>query len=101
MAVTIQAVAGAIRATKGIKVSHKYASNKRTIGASAIRSTGVYVEKSYGTIVIGFWSGDWHKLYAEQSVKDLAAAIETLRAKGMNVVERNQGYSNFLEVVGA
>lgn len=93
MAVSVQAVAGAIRATKGIKVSHKYSTGR------AVRSTGVYVEKSYGTIVIGFWVGDWAKLYAEQSVKDLAAAIETLRAKGMNVIERTQGYSTFLEVV--
>lgn len=99
--VTVQAVAGAIRATKGIKVSHKYASNKRKIGSSAIRSTGVYTEKCYGTIVIDFWVGDWARTYAEQRVTDLAKAIETLRSKGMDVVERTSGYSTYLEVVGA
>lgn len=94
--VTVQAVSGAIRSTAGIKVSHKYSGSGR-----GVRSTGVYVEKSYGTIVIGFWSGDWAKLYAEQSTNDLAKAIATLRSKGMDVIERKQSYSTFLEVVAA
>lgn len=99
--ITVQAVAGAIRATKGIKISHKYATNKYSIGGSSVRSTGVYTEKCYGTIVIDFWTGGNHKFYAEQSAKELSAVIETLRSKGMSVIERTQGYSTFLEVVGA
>lgn len=97
MAVQIQKVVGAIRATEGIIKSRKYAPNKYAIGGSRVRSCGVYTAKCYGTIIIDFWNS---ASYKEKSEKDLAAAIATLRAKGMDVVERAGGYGNtYLEVI--
>lgn len=98
MSVSIQAVSGAIRSTKGVLVSRKYAPNKYSIGGSSVRSAGVYTEKCYGTVVIGFWNS---KAYSNKSEENLTAVIASLRAKGMNVVERTQGYSTFLEVISA
>lgn len=96
--ITVQAVAGAIRSTKGVLVSRKYAPNKYSIGGSSVRSAGIYTEKCYGTIIVGFWNSS---SYPNKSEENLTAVIATLRAKGMNVIERTQGYSTFLEVIGA
>jgi hypothetical protein len=78
--VTVQAVAGAIRATDGILKSHKF-----TKSGKGIRSVGVYVEKnSYGEIVLDYWTAGYNHqaLKADQA---LANVITTLARKGFAV----------------
>jgi hypothetical protein len=76
---TIQAVSGAIRTTKGINVSRKYSSGK------LFRSTGVYAEQERFSdrIVMGYWST--HNL--SNNAEELARAIETLKNKGFKITE--------------
>lgn len=79
--VTVQAVAAAIRVTKGVSRSHLYPSSSRNI-----RSTGVYTQKNRnGQIVLDYWTGGY-KHHAERMDTELAAVTETLQAKGFKVV---------------
>ncbi len=92
MSVTVQAVSGAIRSTKGIKVSAKYPSSARSI-----RSSGVYTEKnSSNEIVIGFAVNGHGDLYANEIAPSLAKVTETLNSRGFKVVEkvRSYGFTN-------
>lgn len=82
--VSTQAVAGAIRATEGIKVSHRYTGK----GSRSVRSTGIYTEKlSDGRIKLDYWT-DGYKHHAERAQIQLPLVIETLKAKGFDVIEQ-------------
>ncbi len=84
--VTVQAVAGAIRATEGVLVSHRYTHK----GSRSIRSTGVYAEKlSDGRIKLGYNTAGYDH-HAKRAVIQLPLVIETLKAKGFDVVEQIQ-----------
>jgi hypothetical protein len=88
MSVTIQAVSGAIRSTKGIQRSAKYSSSAR-----AIRSSGVYAEKnSSNEIVIGFATNGHTAVYANEIAPSLAKVTETLNSRGFKVVEKTRTY---------
>lgn len=78
--VSVQAVAGAIRATDKIQKSHKY-----TKAGSGLRSCGVYVEKNCdGEIVLDYWTAGYkhQEARADQSLADV---ITTLSKKGFAV----------------
>ena len=81
--VTVQAVAGAIRATKGVTKSHKYKSSSRSV-----RSCGVYATKRFnGEIELDYWTSGY-KHHADRSVGELALVIATLESKGFEVIEK-------------
>ena len=79
MTTSLQAVSGAIRATKGISISTKYS------GGKMHRSPGVYAEQEKRTnrITIAYWS--FHNS-ASNSV-ELAKAIQCLTSKGYKITE--------------
>lgn len=80
MAVSVQAVAGAIRATEGIQKSHQYKSSGR-----GIRSCGVYVQKNADNeIVLDYWTAGY-KHQADRADEALANVITTLSRKGYAV----------------
>jgi len=95
--VSVQAVAAAILATKGITKSSKYSSSAREI-----RSSGVYTNKNiYDEIVIGFWDNSRSQnLYKPES--DLAKVTATLESKGFAVITKTKtawtGKSSYLVV---
>lgn len=82
---TIQAVSGAIRATKGIISSAKFVGSSRRV-----RSTGIYAEKRpNGQIIIDIWaSGYEHAM--RRGKEDMPKVIATLEAKGFKVVEKQE-----------
>jgi len=84
---TIQAVSGAIRATKGIITSAKYSGGKR------IRSNGVYAEvrRFSGEIVLDYWTGGYQHAFAEAQIA-LPKVITQLESKGFKVVEKEERY---------
>lgn len=99
--VTVQAVAGAIRATEGVTVSHRYTHK----GSRAVRSTGVYTQQlGDGRIELSYWTAGYDH-HVKRAAEQLPKVIETLKAKGFDVIERNEaGYmfnNRFLEVVAA
>jgi len=87
--VSVQAVAGAIRATDGVTKSARYTHK----GSRSIRSCGVYVTKNFNNeIVIDYWTGGY-KHQAERASSDLSKVIDTLTAKGYAVVANEvRGY---------
>lgn len=99
-AVTIQAVAAAIRATDGVTQSHRYTHK----GSSAVRSVGLYAQKRYnGAIELGYWTSGY-QIYRDRAQIEIAKAIATLETKGYKVVERVDGNivkNTWFEVVAA
>lgn len=92
MSVSVQAVAGAIRATKGITRSAKYPSSSRSV-----RSAGVYTYKNYaGEIGLDFWTNGRASLYTPKD--DLAKVVATLESRGFKVIEKQErfGFSSDL-----
>lgn len=82
-AVSTQAVAGAIRATKGITISHRYTGK----GSRSVRSAGVYTQQlSDGRIKLDYWTSGY-KHHQERVAIELPLVIETLKAKGFDVIE--------------
>lgn len=80
--VSVQAVAGAIRATKGITRSSKYPSSSRNV-----RSAGVYTYKNYaGEIGLDFWSSARANIYTP--TEDIAKVVATLESRGFKVIEK-------------
>jgi hypothetical protein len=80
MAVSVQAVAGAIRATEGVLKSHRFTGSGR-----GIRSVGVYVQKnSDKEIVLDYWTAGYNH-QAERADQALADVITTLARKGYAV----------------
>ena len=85
---SIQAVSGAIRATKGIVASTKYPS-----GSRRVRSVGIYAEKRRfsGEIILDIWaSGYEHAL--KRAREDWPKVIATLEAKGFKVVKKQERF---------
>jgi hypothetical protein len=82
---TVQAVSGIIRATKGINYSQKYSAGKLT------RSFGVYaeVERFSNQIVVGFETGNLSNTKT-QKAEQLAKVFENLTVKGFKVVEKSE-----------
>jgi len=83
---TIQAVSGAIRATKGIITSAKYSGSSRRL-----RSNGAYAEvrRFSGEIVIDYWTGGYQHAYTEAKTM-MPKVIAALEAKGFKVVEKQE-----------
>jgi hypothetical protein len=82
MAVSVQAVAGAIRATKTAEVSSRYTH----AGAKHVRSAGVYTFKNYkDEIVLDYWTGGYQH-HADRKDEQLADVITTLSRKGYAVI---------------
>lgn len=99
--VTVQAVAGAIRATEGVNVSRQF--NHK--GSRSVRSTGIYTKKrADGRIELDYWTSNYEH-HKKNALVQLPKVIETLKAKGFDVIERDEpGYifrDRFLEVVAA
>jgi len=81
--VSVQAVAGAIRATEGVTKSRQYKSGSRNI-----RSCGVYVTKRYnGEIELDYWTSGY-KHHADRALSELQLVIATLESKGFEVIEK-------------
>lgn len=96
MAVSVQAVAGAIRATEGIQKSHRYTGSGR-----GIRSCGVYVQKNADNeIVLDYWTGGYNH-QAERADQALANVITTLARKGYAVqpTVKKSYYGDFVSLV--
>lgn len=84
---TIQAVSGAIRATKGISSSAKYTGPH----SRNIRSVGAYAEvrRFSKEIIIDYWTHG-SKYYAERSKEEMLKVIETLEQRGFKVVRKQE-----------
>jgi hypothetical protein len=83
---SIQAVSGAIRATKGIIASTKYPSSSRRV-----RSTGIYAEKRRfsGEIILGI-STSGYEHARKRAEEDWPKVIATLEAKGFRVIKKQE-----------
>jgi hypothetical protein len=83
---TVQAVSGAIRATKGIISSAKFQGSSRLV-----RSTGIYAEKRRfsGEIIIDVWTSGYEHA-ARRGKEDMPKVIETLESKGFKVIEKQE-----------
>jgi hypothetical protein len=88
---TIQAVCGAIRATKGIEVSAKSTRRKSRM----VRSSGVYAEVLPISNEIRLnYSTHGYSTFEERAKKEMPKVIETLESRGFKVVKKleNMGY---------
>lgn len=104
MKVSVQAVAGAIRATKGVTVSKRYTH----AGARSVRSAGAYAEQSgfydaetktmREAIKIGYWTSGY-KHHADRAETELASVFETLKARGIEVVTRTEPWMPRSEIM--
>ena len=83
---SIQAVSGAIRATKGIIASTKYPSSSRRV-----RSVGIYAEKRRfsGEIILDIWASGYEHA-RKRANEDWPKVIATLEAKGFRVVKKQE-----------
>lgn len=84
---TIQAVSGAIRATKGITSSAKYS------GAHSrhVRSTGAYAEvrRFSKDIVIGYWTNG-SELSSKRAAEEMPKVIASLEERGYKVIRKQE-----------
>ena len=83
---SIQAISGAIRATKGIIASTKYPSSSRRV-----RSEGIYAEKRRfsGEIILGIYTHGYSQAQ-ERANQDWPKVIATLEAKGFRVIKKQE-----------
>jgi len=80
--VSVQAVAGAIRATKTVSVSSRYTH----AGARSVRSCGVYTQTNYkGEVILDYWTGGYAHNQERKDI-ELADVITTLARKGYAVI---------------
>jgi hypothetical protein len=85
---TIQAVSGAIRATKGIIASTKYPS-----GSKRTRSTGIYAEvrRYYKDIKLDFETCGYDHAFKQAQI-DMPKVIAALESKGFKVVTKLESF---------
>jgi hypothetical protein len=86
---SIQAVSGAIRATKGINVSARTTGRK----SRSYRTTGVYAEVRPVTndIKLGFWTKGYSTM-KQDAETDIPKVIATLESKGFKVVRKSEPF---------
>lgn len=96
---SIQAVTGLIKRSPVTNKSHKYATTTRRVG-SAIRTAGLYAEKSYsGQIKVGYWTGGYSH-HAKNAQAELSAFAQFAKAEGYQV-EMTSGFNMIISKVVA
>jgi hypothetical protein len=81
-----QTVVGLIKSAPVADKSHKFST--AGVRHSNIRSTGIYAEKTYAGVVVGYWNGFGHR---EQSAQEqLATFVEFATAKGYKLTPQTK-----------
>jgi len=82
----IQTVVGLIKSAPVADKSHKYST--AGVRHSNIRSTGIYAEKTWNGIVVGYWNAVDYR--AESAREQLAQFVEFATEKGYKLTEKSR-----------
>jgi hypothetical protein len=81
----IQTVVGLIKSAPVADKSHKY--NSTGVRHSRVRSTGIYAEKTYWGITVGYWNAAGYR--ADEASAQMANFVEFATSKGYKLTQKS------------